>query len=188
MGVRRDPWPPMGARTCKPRCQENETPARVSSGRNSSMIKGYVKGGSFVKLFFDVESIPSGRPRRRWVPGVASAVPGFLWVDSVDSVRNPPFPEHWLRKPLKMSRNLSRAGAGGFWVDSPVKRPDARKVPGCAPPYTFSAGEEPWPGVRGRPIADLGQDHRCCSAASPYRTFMPLRSKIQDPEVRGAGL
>ena len=74
---------------------------------------------------------------------MASAVPGFLRVDSVDSNRDPPFPERWLRKPLKMSRNLSRAGARGFRVDSPVKRPDASKVPGCAPPYTFMAREEP---------------------------------------------
>ncbi len=77
---------------------------------------------------------------------MASAVPGFLWVDSLDSVRNPSFPERWLRKPLKMSRNLSRAGARGFRVDSPVKRPDASKVPGCAPPYTDRDGEEPWEG------------------------------------------
>ena len=143
MGVRRDPWPPMGARTCNPRCQENETPVRVSSGRKSSIFLGYVKGGSFVKPFFDVESTPSGQSRRRWLPRVASAVSGFLWVDSLDPVRNPPVPERWLRKPLKMSRNLGRAGAGGFRVDSPVKRPDARKVPGCAPPYTLRAGEEP---------------------------------------------
>ena len=74
---------------------------------------------------------------------MASAVSGFLWVDSLDSVRNPPFPERGLRKPLKMIRNLSRAGAFGFWVNYTVKRPDARKVPGCAPPYTFSAREEP---------------------------------------------
>lgn len=122
MGVRRDPWPPMGARTCNPRCQENETPARVSSGRNSSMIKGYVNGGSFVKRFFDVESMPSGRLGEG----------GFLeWLPrSLDSNRDPPFPKRWLRKPMKMSRNLSRAGAGGFRVDSPVKRPDARKVSG----------------------------------------------------------
>ena len=146
MGVRNVLWPRSGARFCDPRCQENETPARVSSGRNSSMIKGYVNGGSFVKSFFDVESIPSGQPRRRWLPGVASEVRGFLWVDSLDPVRNPPFPERWLRKPMKMSRNLSRAGAGGFRVDSPVKRPDARKVSGCAPPYTNRAREEPWPG------------------------------------------
>ena len=107
------------------------------------MIERYVNGGSFVKPFFDVESIPSGQPRRRWLPRVASEVRGFLWVDSLDSLRNPLFPERWLRKPLKMSRNLRRAGAGGFRVDSPVKRPDARKVSGCAPPYTFGAGEEP---------------------------------------------
>ena len=140
MGVRNVLWPRSGARFCDPRCQENETPARVSSGRNSSMIKRYVKGGSFVNPFFDVESIPSGQPRRRWLPRVASEVRGFLWVDSLDSLRNPPFPERWLRKPLKMSRNLRRAGAGGFRVDSPVKRPDARKVSGCAPPYTDGAG------------------------------------------------
>ncbi len=143
MGARNVLWPPSGVRTFDPRCQENETPARVSSGRNSSMIKGYVNMGSFVKPFFDVESTSSGHPRRRWLPGVASAVSGFLWVDSLDSVRNPPFPERWLRKPLKMSRNLLRAGAGGFWVDSPVKRPDAKKVLSCAPPHTNRAGEEP---------------------------------------------
>jgi hypothetical protein len=102
------------------------------------------QGGQLCQTVFDVESTPSDRPRRRWLPGLASAVSGFLWVDSLDSVRNPPFPERWLRKPLKMSRNLSRAGAGGSRVDSPVKRPDARKVPGCAPPYTYWAGEEPW--------------------------------------------
>lgn len=162
MGVRNVLWPRSGARFCDPRCQENETPARVSSGRNSSMIKVYVKGGSFVKPFFDVESIPSGQPRRRWLPGVASEVRGFLWVDSLDPVRNPPVPERWLRKPLKMSRNLGRAGAGGFWVDSPVKRPDARKLARCAPPYTNRAGEEPWEGDgrRTRPGASINPPQR----------------------------
>lgn len=31
----------------------------------------------------------------------------------------------------------------GFRVDSPVKKPVASELPGCAPPYTFGAGEEP---------------------------------------------
>jgi hypothetical protein len=52
MGARNVLWPPSGVRICDPRCQENETPARVASGRNSSMIKGYVNMGSFVKPFF----------------------------------------------------------------------------------------------------------------------------------------
>lgn len=91
---------------------------------------------------------------------MASEVRGFLWVDSLDPVRNPPFPERWLRKPLKMSRNLRRAGAGGFRVDSPVKRPDARKVSGCAPPCTNRAGEEPCRGVS-RPTRIALEQFRC---------------------------
>jgi len=128
MGVRNVLWLRSGARICDPRCQENETPARVSSGRNSSMIKGYVKGSSFVKPFFDFESMPSGQTRRRSLSGVASAVPGFLWVDSVDSRRNPHWAAGLARKALKLSQNLQQAGWSGSQVDSPVKRPVARKL------------------------------------------------------------
>ena len=48
------------------------------------------------------------------------------------------------RNPLIMSRVLARCPRAGFEVDSPVKRPDARKLARCAPPYTDGAGEEPW--------------------------------------------
>ncbi len=40
---------------------------------------------------------------------------------------------------------------------------------------------------RFRPSANLGQDNRCRSAASPYRTFMAPCSIVQSPEVRSAG-
>ena len=128
MGVRNVLWPRSSARICDPRCQENETPARVSSGRKSSMVLCYVKGGSFVKPFFDVESTPSGQPGRRRLPGVASAVSGFLWLDSLDSRRNPHRAAGLARKALKLSQNLQQAGWSGFQVDSPVKRPVARKL------------------------------------------------------------
>jgi hypothetical protein len=84
MGVRNVVWPPSGVRICDPRCQENETPARVSSGRNSSMIKGYVNGGSFVKRFFDVESMPSGRLGEggflEWLPRSLDSSGWIPWI------------------------------------------------------------------------------------------------------------
>jgi hypothetical protein len=84
MGVRSVLRPPAGARICDPRCQENETPARVSSGRNSSMIKGYVNGGSFVKRFFDVESMPSGRLSEggflEWLPRSLDSSGWIPWI------------------------------------------------------------------------------------------------------------
>lgn len=42
-----------------------------------------------------------------------------------------------------MSRFFQNHAAGGFRVDSPVKKPGASEMPRCAPPHTFRAGEEP---------------------------------------------
>ena len=50
------------------------------------------------------------------------------------------------RNPLIMIQVLACRPRAGFQVDSPVKRPDASKVARCAPPYTQTAGEEPWEG------------------------------------------
>ena len=50
------------------------------------------------------------------------------------------------RNPLIKSQVFARRGRAGFQVDSPVKRPDARKLARCAPPYTYRVGEEPWEG------------------------------------------
>ena len=45
-----------------------------------------------------------------------------------------------------MSRNFGSDTQGGFQVDSPVKKPVARKLARSAPPYTEFAREEPWEG------------------------------------------
>lgn len=49
-------------------------------------------------------------------------------------------------KPLISSQDLVPSSSTGFRVDSPVKKPVASELPGCAPPYTNRAREEPWPG------------------------------------------
>jgi hypothetical protein len=50
-------------------------------------------------------------------------------------------------KPLISSQDLMPSPSTGFRVDSPVKKPVASELPGCAPPYTFGSGEEPWEGA-----------------------------------------
>jgi hypothetical protein len=50
-------------------------------------------------------------------------------------------------KGLILSQNFQSGRRGGFQVDSPVKTPVARKLARCAPPYTFSSGEEPEEGA-----------------------------------------
>ena len=92
------------------------------------MIKCYVKGGSFVKPFFRLESMPSGKARDGWLRRVASVAKGIQQVDSLDSKRNPPWPPVWSRKILKLSHNFRQGRWGGFQVDSPVKTPDAGKL------------------------------------------------------------
>lgn len=67
-------------------------------------------------------------------------------VDSLDSHRNPPKPGPVCPKSLKLSLNPARLSQTGFQVDSPVKYPNARKLPRQAPPYTDCAQEEPWEG------------------------------------------
>lgn len=126
--------------------EKQKRPRGISSGRNSSMIKCYVKGGSFVKPFLRLESMPSGKARDGWLPEVASVASGFRRVDSLDSKRNPPWPPVWSRKILKLSHNFRQGRWGGFQVDSPVKMPVARKLARSAPPYTVGAGEEPCQG------------------------------------------
>ena len=125
---------------------KRKRPRGLSSGRNSSMFLCYVKGGSFVKPFFGFESTPSGQSERRWLPDVALVTAGFRWVACLDSLRNPLRPAGRSRKILILSRNFQRGDWGGFQVDSPVKRPDAGKLPRSAPPYTDRAREEPWEG------------------------------------------
>ena len=107
------------------------------------MIKGYVKGARNVNPFLCVESMCSGGLLRRWLPEVASGSSGFRGVASLDSILESILPARCSRKCLNMSQNFCRDGKTGFWVDSPVKKPVARKVPRCAPPYTNKAREEP---------------------------------------------
>jgi hypothetical protein len=78
---------------------------------------------------------------------MASVATGFLKVDSLDSLRNPPVFFTRSRKCLKRAVNFRGAVAAGLQVDSPVKKPVARKLARSAPPYTFSVGEEPEEGV-----------------------------------------
>jgi hypothetical protein len=54
-----------------------------------------------------------------------------------------------MRNPLIMSQVFARRGSAGFQVDSPVKRPVARKLASLGRPYTQKAGEEPWEGGLG---------------------------------------
>ena len=65
-----------------------------------------------------------------------------------------------------MPRNmlLSRAiisgiAAGGFRVDSPVRKPVASEMARSSPPYTDRAREEPWEGVSDafEPLLTVGQ-------------------------------
>jgi hypothetical protein len=74
---------------------------------------------------------------------MASVASGFREVDSLDSKRNPPWPAVRSRKILILSHNFRQGRRGGFEVDSPVKKPDARKLARSAPPYTNRVGEEP---------------------------------------------
>ena len=60
---------------------KTKAPERVSSGRNSSMFKGYVNGGSFVKWKSCVDSMASRQVASavwlpaRWLP--QTGFPGF---------------------------------------------------------------------------------------------------------------
>ncbi|ACM03926.1 Hypothetical Protein RSKD131_4066 [Cereibacter sphaeroides KD131] len=80
--------------------RNTKAPARGSSGRNSSMVPCYVKGGSFVKPFLRVDSMRSGKLRHKWLPQVASVASGFSWVASLASRWNPPRPAGQSRKNL----------------------------------------------------------------------------------------
>ena len=74
---------------------------------------------------------------------------GGNWIPlagKVDSIWESTLPAGRTRKCLNMSQNFCRASQTGFRVDSPVKKPDARKLARCAPPYTERAREEPLPG------------------------------------------
>jgi hypothetical protein len=87
--------------------------------------------------------MPSGEAWRGWLPRVASVARVIQQVDPLDSAGNPLWPGGPTRKFLKLSQNFERGSQGGFQVDSPVKRPDARKLARSAPPYTDRAQEEP---------------------------------------------
>jgi hypothetical protein len=64
-------------------------------------------------------------------------------MDSLASKRNPPWPPMLSGKVLILSHNFPQGRRGGFQVDSPVKKPVARKVARSAPPYRKRAREEP---------------------------------------------
>lgn len=140
-------------------------PRGYSSGRCSSMVKGYVKGGSFVKPFSSLESMCSAQS------GKGPRQGGFLWwllakVESTKWIpRRPkgihPWPRPLSRNPLMLSRKFKPIGWGGFQVASPVKTPRASQVARSAPPYTDCAREEPCRGERRtRPIAAFQQPPR----------------------------
>ena len=125
-------------------------PRGGSSGRNSSMIKGYVKGARNVNPFCGVESgcsVGSGLEGERrwyvWLLRVAFLAKRTHQVDSLASKRNPPWPPMLSGKVLKLSHNFPQGRRGGFQVASPVKKPIASEMPRSAPPHTFGAGEEP---------------------------------------------
>ena len=69
----------------------------------------------------------------RWIPETGQV------ASSVDST----WPEAVPRKPLISIRKFQKIGSVGFEVDSPVRKPVARKLTRCAPPHTFRAREEP---------------------------------------------
>jgi hypothetical protein len=156
------------------------------------MVRCYVKGGSFVKPYFDFESMPSANCRSVWLARVASDAGGFRSLDSLASRRNPPDRAPRSRKVLKMSQKFSSAGAGGFRVDSPVKRPVARKVPGCAPPYTQRPGEEPCQGAYPAQSRRLERS----SGTSALISALPFTAKLEGrgrpcgrvhPDMRACG-
>ena len=129
-------------------------PRGVSSGRNSSMIKGYVKGARNVNPFCSVESmrsVSSGLEGERrwyvWLLRVAFLAKRTHQVDSLASKRNPPWPPMLSGKVLKLSHNFPQGRRGGFQVASPVKLPVASEMLRCAPPHTNEAWEEPWEGA-----------------------------------------
>lgn len=99
--------------------------------------------------------MPSGEVPRGWLPEVALVASGFREVDSLASRRNPAWPSRRSRKILILSQNFLEGRWGGFKVASPVKRPDAGKLPRSAPPYTDRAGEEPWVGDASKPGPEL---------------------------------
>ena len=96
------------------------------------MVLCYVKGARKVNGFSRLESIPSGGSPRQWFPKVASGASGFSQLASLASLASAEkstSPAGLSRKPLNMSQNFTRVGDGGFRVASPVKKPDARKLP-----------------------------------------------------------
>jgi hypothetical protein len=78
----------------------------------------------FAKPFFDIESICCDRS----APTVASLASGSQQVDSLDCKRNPPQSAARSRKILILIQNFRHDRWGGFEVDSPVKKPVARKL------------------------------------------------------------
>jgi hypothetical protein len=129
---------------------KQKRPQGLSSGRKSSMIKGYVKGGSFVKPFLSVESTCSGASKKYHRPG---GFPSWLnWLDFglggflTKIVKSTFRPTVVRSNSLIMSHFYLEPSQTGFKVDSPVKKPRASEMPRSAPPYTDWALEEPWEG------------------------------------------
>jgi len=63
--------------------EKRKRPRGVTSGRYSSMIKGYVKGGSFVKRKMHADSMASDR----WLPLAGFWHGGFRKLDSLASAK-----------------------------------------------------------------------------------------------------
>jgi len=132
---------------------KGKRPRGLSSGRYSSMIKGYVKGARKDKGFFciGISIFPQNRPG-----GSARGFPGWLptgvdsvQVDSLDSSEESTWPAGLSAKLLIMTQNSDTNRWGGFRVDSPVRNPVASEIARSAPPYTDCAREEPSEGEAG---------------------------------------
>jgi hypothetical protein len=93
------------------------------------MVLCYVKGARKVNGLFRLESMPSGGAPPQWFPKVASGASGLSHLASLASAEESTLPAGLSRKSLNTSQNFIRVGDGGFRVASPVKKPDARKLP-----------------------------------------------------------
>ena len=130
--------------------EKQKRPRGISSGRKSSMIKGYVKGARKVNHVLCFESVGSAKSKtgrcwdgfQPWPNWLGFGQGGFL-TKIVKSTFWPPVAR---ANSLIMSHFYLKLGRGGFKVDSPVKKPRASEMLRSAPPYTDRAREEPWEG------------------------------------------
>lgn len=108
---------------------KQKRPQGLSSGRKSSMIKGYVKGARNVKPFLRVESTCSGASKKYhrqggfpcWLNWLDFGLGGFLTKILKSTYR----PTVARANALIMSHFYLEPSQAGFKVDSPVKKPRA---------------------------------------------------------------